>query len=469
MNLPTRITAQALLGLMLIASPSASADTCDSTRRALDTQIADAGSADPRHDRFQSIRWLRQTPFLHAELLDAADDRAAIRFVLDAMAELDRATLLLELGGAAANAPPVRCWTQAVDRILSTPEALTSLRDQTPADLYRTWPRALGPYLVAKPFLRRGAARWRARERAAIAQGRAAARVAFKPAAAAMGNRAEAMTALTARLRAARARHPLAWPALPPDQLTEAFALFAPALHTSDTHAYARIGRLEGHAGRPRVDTSMPVGYTEASYVRHGGKVLLQLTYSFWFTERPRTGVLDPYGGPIDGIVLRATLSEDGRPLIWESIHPCGCYYTLFLPEDRPIRYEAPASSDPEPAIVLTAPDSSAPIALHYTPDTHYARFMTEATEEGASVASFAYALADYDELLRPGATRPPFGRDGILRGTARQERWFLWPSGVASPGAMRSSGRQATAFLGKRRFDRAELLGGRLRTAAAP
>jgi hypothetical protein len=50
--------------------------------------------------------------------------------------------------------------------------------------------------------------------------------------------------------------------------------------------------------------------------------------------------------------------------------------------------------------------------------------------------------------------TRSLFGPDGLVPGSERGERWFLWVSGVRSPGAMREQGRRATAFLGRRHFD---------------
>ncbi|MCY1545663.1 hypothetical protein D9M68_816150 [compost metagenome] len=46
------------------------------------------------------------------------------------------------------------------------------------------------------------------------------------------------------------------------------------------------------------------------------------------------------------------------------------------------------------------------------------------------------------------------------MPGSERLERWLLWPSGVASPGAMRQWGRHATAFIGRAQFDDPHLLG---------
>jgi len=55
--------------------------------------------------------------------------------------------------------------------------------------------------------------------------------------------------------------------------------------------------------------------------------------------------------------------------------------------------------------------------------------------------------------------TRSLFGPDGIVPGTQRGERFFFWPMGIASAGAMRQWGRHATAFVGRRHFDDAQLL----------
>ncbi|RMF08372.1 MAG: hypothetical protein D6763_10155, partial [Alphaproteobacteria bacterium] len=68
------------------------------------------------------------------------------------------------------------------------------------------------------------------------------------------------------------------------------------------------------------------------------------------------------------------------------------------------------------------------------------------------------YTLRSYDALrrlpLEGGGTRSLFSPSGIVRGTARAERFLFWPMGIASAGAMRQWGTHATAFVGKRHFD---------------
>ena len=51
------------------------------------------------------------------------------------------------------------------------------------------------------------------------------------------------------------------------------------------------------------------------------------------------------------------------------------------------------------------------------------------------------------------------FGPDGLVAGSERAERWLFWPMGIASAGAMRQWGHHATAFVGRRHFDDADLI----------
>ena len=78
------------------------------------------------------------------------------------------------------------------------------------------------------------------------------------------------------------------------------------------------------------------------------------------------------------------------------------------------------------------------------------------------------YAIQPYSELRslqRPDGLRASaFGPDGLVPGTERAERFVFWPTGIDSAGAMRQWGRQATAFVGRRHFDDADLLEKRFR-----
>jgi hypothetical protein len=73
------------------------------------------------------------------------------------------------------------------------------------------------------------------------------------------------------------------------------------------------------------------------------------------------------------------------------------------------------------------------------------------------------YAFQPYDELRSlarlDGRRSSAFGPDGLIAGSERPERFLFWPMGIPSAGAMRQWGRHATAFIGRRHFDDADLI----------
>jgi hypothetical protein len=80
-----------------------------------------------------------------------------------------------------------------------------------------------------------------------------------------------------------------------------------------------------------------------------------------------------------------------------------------------------------------------------------------------ADASGISYQYADDNDLRAlPAAdhgTRSAFGPDGIVPGTERGERYLFWPMGIDNSGAMRQWGTHATAFIGRRHFDDADLI----------
>jgi hypothetical protein len=97
----------------------------------------------------------------------------------------------------------------------------------------------------------------------------------------------------------------------------------------------------------------------------------------------------------------------------------------------------------------------------HYLIDVH-----PDAGGDGTN-----YAMANDSELRTiPTAdgTRSAFGPTGIVPGTDRGERLVTWPLGIESAGAMREWGRHATALVGRRQFDDADLIERRFQISPA-
>jgi hypothetical protein len=209
----------------------------------------------------------------------------------------------------------------------------------------------------------------------------------------------------------------------------------------------------------PTVDTAQNVVYHYASYTHWQNVPLLQLNYVVWFSERPRSGRLDLLGGPLDGLMWRVTLNRDGKPLLYDTIHPCGCYHLFFPTSALRLRSETEHLLEP-PLVTQSAPgvDSHQRMVVRIASASHYVqRIYAAATEQGSR-----YALQSYAGLYRVkdgNQRRSLFAADGLVPGTERGERWLLWPMGIPSPGAMRERGHHATAFVGRRHFDDADLL----------
>jgi hypothetical protein len=262
-----------------------------------------------------------------------------------------------------------------------------------------------------------------------------------------------------------RPRDALGLPRFTPTELAILLAAHAPTLEIETHGDFDAFGALAWRDGAvPSVDVDTPLLYQRVAATRYRGQVLLQLVYSLWFPERPANldrGRFDLLAGALDAVVLRITLApDDGRPLLVDTIHGCGCYHLFFPSPAVTPREEAP--TDVEWAFVparLPALRAGERVAVRLASATHYV--VGIARDNGAPGA--AYSLRN-EHTLRTlptpdGGTRSVFGPDGLVAGSERGERFLYWPMGIASAGAMRQWGHHATAFVGRRHFDDADLI----------
>ena len=255
----------------------------------------------------------------------------------------------------------------------------------------------------------------------------------------------------------------LATPSRP--QLVQWVLRHAPEVEVDTATDDDRIGSLrwaDADAPSIAVDTAQPAAYVRAAYTHFAGRVRLQLVYTFWFPARPAQHALDMLAGRLDGLIWRVTLDEDGSPLVYDSIHPCGCYH-LFFPTDAVLARPQPVTLDeglfaPQAAPALGPGER---IVLRVASRTHYLQRVWAQRQGGQAVER--YELLDERGLLTlpwpAGGTRSAYDAAGFVPGSERAERWLFWPMGIASAGQMRQWGRHATAFVGRRHFDEAWLL----------
>jgi hypothetical protein len=491
--LPAALVAAALAGCAALqpvppffenhlVSESASVRECARWYRALDEAIDAAGVRDAQYPRLAGFPYLRIERPLAALRERAAASEPALRAFAERLLDLDldaRQHEIANLPGAtfgllAEVTQPSQaralqrtreCGRLLRDQDLSRPQARAAMlaAAQVPDD-YSAASRALGLYPVTRLFFMDGVRRWEAEAQAGFARSPAASSdtvtVRFAPPRPAS---APATRAVVAGLLGRAELDPLGHPALSERELARVAPLYAPSFEVAISGDYDRFGALRWWrpgAAVPEVDTTAPTVYVQQTVTRYQDRLLLQLVYTIWFPERPPGEAPDLLAGRLDGLVWRVTLAPDGEPLIYDSIHPCGCYHQFFpTPRARP--RPAPGALEEWAFVPQALPrveEQERPL-VRLAPRTHYI--------EGVSLVRGAdsvvrYAMQDYDVLrslaLPQGGRRSVFGPDGLIAGSERAERFLFWPMGIASAGAMRQWGRHATAFVGRRHFDDADL-----------
>ncbi|RPH45282.1 MAG: hypothetical protein EHM87_07115 [Burkholderiales bacterium] len=335
-------------------------------------------------------------------------------------------------------------------------------------DDYVDWQRALGLYPLASLAFGAGVRREEAEMRAAFA--RQAGRVAegatvFAPPypGAPVPAAVAAADDASRRARGGFARDALGVPMLDATQRAALLAAHAPVYALAGSGRDDRFGRvLRDEREGTRIDTDRPTVYGRIAYTRWEGAVRVQLVYTAWFPRRAPAGPLDLLAGHLDGVLLRLTLDADGRIAMIDSIHACGCWH-LFVPVGERRTLPAPVPGEEwafVPARLGEVP-VGARVRVRLAARTHAVEGID--TVEAAAHADARYGLDD-DDALRTlpraaGGTRSLFDPRGRVPGTERAERWLFWPMGIADAGSMRQWGRHATAFVGRRHFDDADLL----------
>ncbi len=425
----------------------------------LDDRIAAAGVGDAGYARIPGYPYLRADRFLASFAHEVADGRAFDAWV-DGLRLRDleaRRAELRNLGAADADALLARsaaCGAELAQLELASPARRADLRARVRVpDDYAWTARVLGFYPAAVPFLNLGIRRYHAAVRRDYARPLAT-----------LDSPGPLMVWVPARTAdtaddadgalAAAPRDALGIPQLDAQVWRRLVERHAPVWWIETGGDYDRPGapRWDRH-GRPGVDPAHPVVYYRTDYTRLGKAVLPTLSYIVWFSERPPQKTLDPYAGALDGLIWRVVLDPWGQPLVYDSIHPCGCY-RYFFPAQA-LQRQAQGGFWQEPVLFPQADVPPPPLALRIQSQTHALRRVVAAAQ--AQGERRHYVLQPYAALLtlpHEAGSRSLFGPDGLVAGTERGERWWLWVAGVPEPGAMRQWGRHATAFVGRSHFD---------------
>ena len=454
-----------------LASEAPQLRECAEWYRLLDERVAAAGVRDAQNAPVAGFPYLRVSRLLAALRPAALSNEQALRALADRMLALDLESRRYEImnlpAGLLPEVPDASKRTRECGRLLlevdlGQPESRDAMmRGAEVPDDYRLVNRIVGLYWILRYPFSVGVRNFELETLAAFRRERFPSedgnlvRYAPEP------GRPLPRTEVAMILQQA-AENPLGIPEPRESDLQALLAAHAPSFEVEVKGDYDRFGALRWlrDSNSPSVDGAQLAVYGHPAWTHYEGRVLLQLVYTLWFPERPPRSEGDILAGKLDGITWRVTLAPDGEPLVYDAIHPCGCFHQFF-PTPRAAARPGPGGIEEwmfSPQSLPRIADGERPL-VRIASGTHY----IERVAVVRGIDSLArYEMRSYGELrslshfsgMRAGA----FGADGLVHGTERAERFTFWPMGIVSAGAMRQWGRQPTAFVGRRHFDDADL-----------
>jgi hypothetical protein len=231
---------------------------------------------------------------------------------------------------------------------------------------------------------------------------------------------------------------------------------FAPILVQDTAGSYDRLGQVHWQDGRVVIDPEKPTLYYYLSHALLKGRPILQINYVIWYSER--AGKSSPWmeHGHLDGLTMRVSLDEEGKPFMVDVVNDCGCYH-FFAPRREQVQeiLTRPFMFDPFVPQWLPSMLPGKRFAIQANSGWHQIErlFALEAPADAAT-----YTLVSYDRLEtlphEGGRTESIFDADGIVKGTERVERFILFSMGIPSIGSMRQRGHHAIELIGRAHFD---------------
>ena len=461
-----------------LASEAPQVRSCAEWYRVLDERVATAGTRDAQDASVAGFPYLRVSRLLASLRPAALSDERALHELTDRMLALDLEARRYEImnlpaGQLAESRLALQrtgeCAKLLLEIDLARPAARDALlRNAEVPDDYRLASCILGLYWLTRVPFAEGVRRQEEETRAAFGRdlavaGRAMREVHYAPELGALLPRAG-----VALLLARAAENSPHIPELSESDMKEVLAAYAPSLAIEVNGDYDRFGTLRWlrDTDSPSVNGAELAVYGHPAWTRYADRVLLQLVYTLWFPARPPQSEGDPLAGKHEGITWRVTLAPDGEPLVYDAIHPCGCYHQFF-PTPRAAIRPAPGGLGEwvfSPQSLPRIADGERPLA-RIASGTHYIDRVAVARGTDSLAR---YEIRPYGELRTlprySGDRASAFGPDGLVPGTERTERFLFWPMGIVSAGAMRQWGRHATVFVRRRHFDDADLFEKRFR-----
>jgi hypothetical protein len=251
-------------------------------------------------------------------------------------------------------------------------------------------------------------------------------------------------------------QNPLAIP-LPSDADRKTLLMtFAPVIIQDLVADYDRPGAMVWGDTQLEIDPDNPTAYYYFTHAYFRNEPVLQINYVIWYSARggPNSPTIER--GHLDGLTIRVSLANSGRPFMVDIMNNCGCYH-FFVP-----RKEKVHRIRPQPLAI----DAFVPTRL---PDDFPAKRLTIRVISGwhqvadidagrIPVDFMPYRLEPYQRLEmlpKNGAHHESmFSKRGIGKYTERIESDIFISMGIPEVGRMRQRGHHAIKFVGRAHFD---------------
>jgi len=236
--------------------------------------------------------------------------------------------------------------------------------------------------------------------------------------------------------------------------------IFAPVIYQDVAEDYDKIGEVIWQGSHVGINPQQPTVYYYFSHARFKGGPVLQLNYVFWYSAR--NGPNSPWieRGLLDGMTVRISLDDAGRPFMVDIMNNCGCYH-FFVPDHKTFRRVIPSPFEVDVFVPRRLPVSFPVerLTLRTNSGWHQVDHMdTEMTP----TEFLSYRLVSYDHLealpRENYSHESIFNSRGIAKGSGRIEPLIFFPMGIPDVGSMRQRGHHAVKLVGRSYFSDPDL-----------
>ncbi len=245
-------------------------------------------------------------------------------------------------------------------------------------------------------------------------------------------------------------------PMLSDQDVTLIARAFAPVILQDTAGDYDRIGTFEWKGSQALINTESASVYYYLSYGLIRDQPVIQINYSFWYTERE--GKLAPWfeEGTFDGLTIRYSLDRTGNPIMLDIMNNCGCYH-FFVPNAEFVESVKKPDFELDPLVPKWLPDfdTNSPLLFRVNSGWHQVEHISSSTVPAHKVT---YQLIPYKNLealpTDHNQTINLFDNEGIMKGSYRIEPYIFFSMGIPKVGYMRQRGNHPIKMVGREHFD---------------